>query len=79
MGQKHKRCSRRSTRTVPPKFQKGDMVTFSDSCPPDFRQPFVHGPTAIVIADETKPIPYGINLLAFYRASDLKLVKRRIK
>jgi len=55
------------------------MVTFSDSCPPDFRQPFVHGPTAIVIADETKPIPYGINLLAFYRASDLKLVKRRIK
>lgn len=77
MGREKKSVSRRSTRPVPAKFEKGDIVTFSDSCPVDYRDPFKGGPKEIVEVEMDKILPYGILMSVHYRASDLKLVKRR--
>ena len=80
MRQKQKSVlKKRSTRTVSSKFEKGDLVTFSDSCPVDYRDPFKDGPIKIMEVEPEHPLPYGILMSVHYRASDLKLVRRRIK
>ena len=76
MRQKQKSVlKKRSTRTVSSKFEKGDLVTFSDSCPLEFRAPFNKGPIQIVEVDLKKKLPYGIKMTVYYQASDLKLFK----
>ena len=62
--------------TAPARFQKGDVVTFSDTCPEEFREPFKDGPRPIEVIHPDQLVPVGVQIIAYYHASDLKLVKK---
>ena len=56
------------------RFNKGDIVTFSDKCPVKYRKVFKNGPRKIKQIIKYNSFPYSIGDYGF-KPSELKLVQ----